>query len=128
MNGVITLFRKFCPAAQTDKYALRCSCGAESPEFTLSLSMLESGMKDWPVFVEFGSHECLAGLCKNCEWWGNPSHDEPTHHYCANSQNESSGQSGFGVQDGEPFNGGRFACGPDFGCVHFMKKKTKALP
>lgn len=68
--------------------------------------------------------------CKECKWWGEPSFDEPSHHYCKKAEQIDDityrvKDDGFGTQDGEPCNGGRFACGPNFGCVHFERKGSE---
>ena len=64
--------------------------------------------------------------CGNCKWWGEVSENADRcvckHPKC----NESKSADGFGVDGGEPFNGGVFVTGKDFGCVHFTDRFEKS--
>lgn len=62
--------------------------------------------------------------CAACKWWGRKCGDVQTHCYCENPKCQSENTDGFGSQDGEPYNGGTFASGPDFGCVHGEMRST----
>lgn len=60
--------------------------------------------------------------CKDCIWWGDPSHDRRSQRGCnhPSCQDPYAGDTsdGFGVADNEPYGGGRFVSGPEFGCIH----------
>lgn len=57
--------------------------------------------------------------CKNCRWWtGRFSNDASLLRACSHKQVGQETEAAFGSYDGEPFNGGSFASGPEFGCVH----------
>ena len=72
--------------------------------------------------------------CKTCKWWGPYICCEvPIFKECSYPQDKlcsgTVASDGFGSYDGEPYNGGSFYCGPDFGCVHHTPgKETKVLP
>ena len=67
--------------------------------------------------------------CKTCKHWGTEG-DEPPWRSCERYMNEggsgvmrfSPTLDGAGVHNGEPFNGGSLATGPDFGCIHWQGK------
>ncbi len=54
--------------------------------------------------------------CNQCVYWDRDRESEmkPCKHGFVDSENAS----GFGVYNGEPYNGGEFLSGPDFGCIH----------
>lgn len=64
--------------------------------------------------------------CSTCKFWEGKCHEEPAFKRCSLSQSDVSldPKEGFGVFDGEPFNGGLFATGPDFGCIHHEEKEV----
>lgn len=60
--------------------------------------------------------------CRTCKYWGELSGEgaEDKMHYCNLSENNTQpkvNEADFGVVDGEPYNAGRFATGPNFGCI-----------
>lgn len=59
--------------------------------------------------------------CKDCFYWGPESYDEPELHYCMLSQKWLKNDKAFTVVDGEDFNAGHIATGPDFSCIHATK-------
>jgi hypothetical protein len=67
--------------------------------------------------------------CDRCEHWGRydvygkccevPSYKKCEHPLVDNNRHPD----GFGAYDGEPYNGGSFASGPKFGCIHWTPRK-----
>jgi len=56
--------------------------------------------------------------CKQCIFWSKTSSDYFGHRRCESPKLDSPDADGFGVNEGEPYNSGVIATGPDFGCIH----------
>jgi hypothetical protein len=64
--------------------------------------------------------------CKDCKWWTDKSYEEPTYRRCSHPMaDRGDDPGGFGSVDGEPFNGGCFASGPEFGCIYGERPEVK---
>jgi len=61
-------------------------------------------------------------ICFNCRHWDEDRITASNHRYCNHPKNtgtEEEEEDGCSIQEGEPFNEGKFSTGPKFGCIHF---------
>lgn len=63
--------------------------------------------------------------CSTCKWWGTEwdmipwrSCERPMNRNGATALKWECSRDGAGIHNGEPYNSGSLATGPDFGCIH----------